>query len=137
MTIILTTTGMKLNEAGYLLDTNAFIRFLEGQVSMTPIEKEILLYSKSSIYISVATFWEIAIKKASGKLDIIESLTLVYQVALEEKFIILPIELANLEYLVKLPSIHKDPFDRLTIAQALTYKLGVLTSDSLYEQYGV
>lgn len=89
---------------------------------------------KNSIFLSVASIWEIVLKREKGKLklqgDPIED-------ARKADFIILPIEASHVLAVQKLPLYHKDPFDRLLIAQAKTENLIFITVDSKIAKYKI
>jgi PIN domain nuclease of toxin-antitoxin system len=84
--------------------------------------------------VSVVTLWEIAIKQVIGKLRFLEDFEAVMT---EEAFDVLPISYAHLRTLETLPVHHRDPFDRLLIAQALTEGIPIATGDRRFAAYGV
>jgi PIN domain nuclease of toxin-antitoxin system len=90
--------------------------------------------TKSAISQSVATLWEIAIKRALGKLKFDDDFE---QVIHEEDFGLLAISLAHLQASEHLPVHHRNPFDRLLIAQALAEGIPIATSDRVFAAYGV
>jgi PIN domain nuclease of toxin-antitoxin system len=84
--------------------------------------------------VSVVTLWEIAIKRGIGKLRFLEDFEAVMT---EEAFDLLPISYAHLRALETLPMHHRDPFDRLLIAQALAAGIPIATGDRVFAAYGV
>ena len=90
------------------------------------------------MYVSAASVWEMAIKVALGKLQVQARISDWIAVRLEEaNFKALPIEVEHAAAVERLPLDHTDPFDRLLIAQAIFENLTVVTSDGVFEQYGI
>lgn len=90
-----------------------------------------------NLYISVASLWEIAIKQSLGKLDIEYTPSKIASFCEQKDIILLPILASHLDFLKALPPIHKDPFDRLIVAQAQAENLVVVTKDSNIAKYTV
>ena len=86
---------------------------------------------------SVASLWEISIKQSLGKLNITNSICDIAEKCKETDISILTIEPKHLDYIKKLPDIHKDPFDRLIVSQAITENLHVVSKDGIIPQYGI
>jgi PIN domain nuclease of toxin-antitoxin system len=92
----------------------------------------------NQLVLSAVSLWEIAIKVSIGKLELLQPYDQLIPEQLEENDInILPIELIHLTTVVGLPFYHRDPFDRLIIAQAITEDLPVVSPDSLFSQYAI
>ncbi|HMM79495.1 MAG TPA: type II toxin-antitoxin system VapC family toxin [Pyrinomonadaceae bacterium] len=121
----------------YLLDTNAFLFFINADRALSAASKE-LLESAATLLISTASLWEIAIKSSLGKLTLPSSFSEFIPSQLDENEIdILPITLLHIKELSRLPFHHKDPFDRLVIAQSISEKLPVVSSDSAFDLYEI
>lgn len=121
----------------YLLDTNVFLFFINADAALSARSRE-LLESAETLLISTASLWEIAIKASLGKLILPSSFSEFIPKQLDENAIdILPITLSHLKSLSRLPFHHKDPFDRLVIAQSISEKLSVVSSDSAFDLYEV
>jgi len=121
----------------YLLDTNVFLFFINADAALSARSRE-LLESAETLLISTASLWEIAIKASLGKLILPSSFSEFIPAQLDENAIdILPITLSHLKSLSRLPFHHKDPFDRLVIAQSISEKLSVVSSDSAFDLYEV
>ena len=86
------------------------------------------------VYVSAATIWEIAIKRALGKLEIGDEC--VSEIA-EQGFVELPIRWQHAAWVEALPMLHRDPFDRLLIAQAQALGLTLVTTDAMIHEYAV
>ena len=119
-----------------LLDTNAFIWFVGDQETLS---KEIRaeIETNEHVFISIATFWEMAIKHCKGLLELSNTITELMEICSRLNISILQINGAHLDEVSKLPLIHKDPFDRLIICQAKIEGLTVVTSDHIFSEYGV
>lgn len=120
-----------------LLDTQSYYWSLcePGKLS-NAAAREMQSRSRSMI-LSVATFWEMAIKSALGKLTLPKNVELLWQEAEAVGIGILPILPIHLSSLATLPHHHRDPFDRLMIAQALAEGWEVVSSDNQWDAYGV
>jgi PIN domain nuclease of toxin-antitoxin system len=120
-----------------LLDTHTFL-FAINPVERLPLRvKELLLDAEVERLVSVVTVWEIATKIRIGKLDLPENAHFysTHIRALGAK--VLPVELAHSFALFSLPLHHRDPFDRMLIAQAKAEDLTVLTQDAAFPPYDV
>jgi len=117
-----------------LLDTHVLIWALENNPTLSTSARNAIIEGKNLVFISAATVWEMSIKQAQGKLDVPDNL-------LEEidlhRFTQLSINFQHAQLAGKLPNIHKDPFDRMLIAQANIEKLTLVTRDKLIAQYDV
>ncbi len=120
----------------YIIDTHALLWYLRDAVELSAKAREII-NNEESIFTSVASLWEIAIKHSIGKLDIDFSITQIEQLCIKKDILILPIKSQHLDELKNLPKIHNDPFDRLLICQALTEKMAIITKDMIIPQYEV
>jgi len=119
------------------IDTQAFIWFVENDRQLPVKIKKELEFSGNSIIISVASLWEMAIKMSLDKLqiscDIEEMIDKIYLNGFE----ILPILPIHIIKLSKLDFIHRDPFDRIIISQSLSEDLQIVSSDKIFDDYGV
>ena len=120
----------------YLMDTCALLWFLDNDGQLSKKAKDIIGKSEE-LYLSIASLWEIAIKKSINKLDIEESVTDIEKICDEYRITILPIKTRYLERMQILPMIHADPFDRLIIAAALEEGMRLITHDSKIQKYDV
>lgn len=121
-----------------LVDTHAILWWLTNDNKLSRSARRILENPANRRVVSIASLWEIAIKMGTAKLRV-EDLTLpdLADALREQEFTLLPIRLEDLLRLVKLPPIHRDPFDRILVAQALQERLALLTADSIIPQYPV
>ena len=116
-----------------LLDTNVLLWTMAGDARADPL-RERLLDEDNEVVVSVASYWEVAIKAGTGKLDV--DVAQLRQAVRLSGFVELPVLGAHTEQLAGLPAIHRDPFDRLLVAQAQAEPMRLLTSDRLLAGYG-
>ncbi len=120
-----------------LLDTHAFIWFLNGDNQLSPKLKSAVADTNNTCFVSIASIWEIAIKVSIGKLKIKGRFDQVIDFLNENDIEILPITFVHAQQSLKLPYHHRDPFDRIIAAQALSENVFAGTKDSIFELYGV
>ena len=118
----------------YLIDTNILL-FSFAQTEKLSTKIKHILQTEDTIFISMASFWEIEIKRNLGKLDIPFSPKELMNYCLEQNYSILNINIEHISELEKLPKIHNDPFDRLIICQAISENLTILTADTIIPKY--
>lgn len=118
----------------YLLDTCVLLWWVEGSHNIGPATRCKLNDTESFIYVSAASIWEIAIKVRTGKLTIKTDFGNTLK-SLDLMPLSINFEHGNLAG--SLPMIHKDPFDRILVAQALSERLTLVTADKIIPEYGV
>ena len=121
----------------YLLDTHSFLWFINGDLELSNKAKSCIENPDATKYISVASFWEIAVKISIKKLNLDVPFNELKEHASKNGFAILPITFEHTANLVQLDFHHKDPFDRLLISQALTDQLTIISRDSSFSKYNV
>ena len=121
----------------YLIDTHILIWYLEGSDKLPQKLREELDNDQNTILISVASLWELAIKISAKKIELSKSLQEVQAYIVERAFVFLNIFFEHLYTLLGLPHYHKDPFDRLIIAQAITENISVISVDQQFIPYPV
>ncbi|MBX2915730.1 MAG: type II toxin-antitoxin system VapC family toxin [Cyclobacteriaceae bacterium] len=119
----------------YLLDTHTFLWFAQGSDQLSEKAKFCISNPDEDKFISIASFWEVAIKANLGKLQLTVSIQDLYKQADKDGFIILPITIYHIEQLAKLELHHRDPFDRLLVSQAVVDKLILLSKDAIFSKY--
>jgi PIN domain nuclease of toxin-antitoxin system len=121
-----------------LLDAHTLIWYLEGDSQLSETCRTHIDDPLNVNFISIASFWEIAVKLSiGGKIDLSVSLDRLSQLAWENNISILPIQVAHTVTVRSLPFFHKDPFDRLIIAQAIVDGMTVLSRDRQFRAYPV
>ncbi len=120
-----------------LLDTHTFIWFVEGSKSLTTTARKAIDNSNNTSYVSIASLWEMSIKVGLKKLKLNSSFATVIDDVRENNFELLPIEFWHTLENTKLAPHHKDPFDRLLIAQAIVEDMHIISADDIFEKYKV
>ena len=122
----------------YLLDTHTLLWFITEDEELSDRARQLILDSNNEIFLSIASLWEIAIKVNIGKLALDKPFNQLFPDELDSHGIeILNITINSLIHLTTLPFHHRDPFDRLIIAQALDEGISVISVDSALDPYGV
>ena len=122
----------------FLLDTNAFLYWTAGAKKLSTRARTTIENPRNDILLSAVSSWEIAIKYALDKLDLPDPPHKFVPSRMARHGITgLPLEHADALAVAALPAHHDDPFDRALIAQALSRKLSVITSDARFADYGV
>ena len=122
----------------YLLDTQTFLVAAQEGGIVSPRAKRTLLRTDHALYLSLISLWEMQIKLSLGKLRLPVPLSEAVQRAVTDLGLeILPLQLEHIYQLGELPWHHRDPFDRLLIAQALVEQMVLIGSDRIFERYGV
>jgi PIN domain nuclease of toxin-antitoxin system len=121
-----------------LFDTHSFLWWIEDDPRLSSTVKEIIGDRNNELFFSAASGWEIAIKAKTGKLNISD---------IPEKFVmeqlainavtILPIQINHALHIYNLPNHHRDPFDRILIAQSQLENLPIMTVDAQIVRYSV
>ena len=121
-----------------LLDTCTFLWLISDSMELSERAREVFQYDSASVFLSSVSVWEIVIKHVLGRLPLpdppaqfipeMRALHAIEPLPLEEEAVVM---------LPKLPDIHRDPFDRMLVCQALAHGLSLLTPDSSIRRYPV
>lgn len=117
-----------------LLDTHVLVWCLSGDRKLPPATAELIRDPATDVYFSAVSIWEVAIKSALGKMRADANVMLKYLV--DEGFKELPVMARHTVATVTLPMHHRDPFDRLLVAQSRMESLRLLTDDRIMALYG-
>jgi PIN domain nuclease of toxin-antitoxin system len=121
-----------------LLDTHTFLWFIEGSLNLSDVARDLIEDQANQRFLSVASLWEMSIKVSIGKLELGMTFTeLVKREVYGNAIELLEIQPEHLDELAKLPFHHKDPFDRLMIAQSLAEGIPIVTKDAAFRSYPV
>jgi PIN domain nuclease of toxin-antitoxin system len=120
-----------------LLDTHAFLWFVSGDERMSRRARRALEADGAQPVLSAASVWEMAIKAGLGRLALPAPVAEYVAEKVAQGFSILPIDWPHAAAVEQLARHHRDPFDRLLAAQALSEQLPLVTSDAIFESYGV
>lgn len=123
----------------YLLDTSAFLWFVSGDRKLSTLARRVLEESDDEFYLSLASIWELAIKANLGRgLELPRPFAEFVEIELQaERIQILKIELAHVKRVAVMPLHHRDPFDRLIIAQSMVENISVITNDAAFDHYPI
>lgn len=117
-----------------LLDTHAFLWWDSGDAHLPEALRSAIASPRNEVYVSAVTVWEIAIKRASGKLNFQAQAAKAIE---DHGFVPLAITVEHAECAGSLPQLHRDPFDRLLVAQAQLEGLVLVTVDEQILRYQV
>jgi PIN domain nuclease of toxin-antitoxin system len=120
-----------------LIDTHAVIWFITEDSKLPLKTKRIIEDSKNNCFVSVASYWEIAIKYSLDRLDLGSDLENIFRIIEKTGFELLPITTNQILINSTLPHHHNDPFDRIIIAQAIYENLKIVSKDGQFENYNV
>ena len=121
-----------------LLDTQILLWFLTDDPKLPPVVRAAICEPDADVFVSVASVWEAVIKQMLGKLTLPgPAATFLPAERDANAMTSLPVEEADLPHLASLPPMHRDPFDRLLVAQALRHGLTLATADAAVRAYPV
>jgi PIN domain nuclease of toxin-antitoxin system len=120
----------------YLLDTHVFLWILEDDSRLGNTARQAFLNESNELFFSMASYWEICIKISIGKLKLKRNWAHIFERELDKNAIqTLSISKEHTRQIIHLPWLHRDPFDRLIIAQCKCEKLTCITADEKISQY--
>lgn len=122
---------------GFLLDTNVLLALLLDPVRLPESLRTDIANPAHMVWFSAASLWEIAIKKSLGKAGFDFQPEDVHAMAVETRFTELPVIAAHAYAVARLPWHHRDPFDRLLVAQAMALSARLLTTDRMLSAYSL
>ncbi len=117
-----------------LLDTHALLWALADDERLSTSAREVIVDESNDILVSVVSAWEIAVKRALGKLEAPDNLQ---SVVAEAGFLQRLVLFGDCKRLSKLPLIHRDPFDRMLVCQALEEGIPIVSRDPLIASYPI
>lgn len=120
-----------------LLDTHALVWWFEGSSKLSSQASEILANKRNFLLLSAAAAWELAIKASLGKINGLEIVTELSAQVEQGGFTELPINIVQAVRAGLLPRHHRDPFDRLLVAQAQDLNVPILSADKMLDRYDV
>ncbi len=121
-----------------LLDTHAFLWFIGGDKRLSPSARVFIEELSNDAYLSVASLWEMAIKIGLGRLKLAQPFEtfIPHQLSLNQ-IGLLGITISHTAKVATLPFHHRDPFDRLLVAQAQVEQMPLVSSDPMFDAYGI
>ena len=120
-----------------LLDTHTLIWFGENDPKLSKKAVSAIESPENVKFVSTASLWEIAIKSSLGKLQLNQPLNEIIATLQPNGFELLGIDAAHVLQIENLPFLHRDPFDRMLISQALSESFVIVSKEDLFGQYGV
>ncbi len=121
-----------------LLDRHIFLWFVMAPNNLSAAALAAIQRTDNQIYLSLVSAWEMSIKSGLGKMTLTQSIEpFVQDQARRNRFEILPITLGHIAAVERLPLHHRDPFDRLLIAQSMTEELPLISADHIFSQYPI
>jgi len=121
-----------------LLDTHALLWFLLNDPRLSDNARRLVSDTRNDLLISPASYWEIAIKISLGKYTLTQDFESFMQEQVAKNDLrILPITIKHAAVLAKLPFHHRDPFDRLLVAQAICEQIPLVSGDVVFDKYSV
>lgn len=121
-----------------LIDTHTLIWYYQTDARMSPIGRTFIEDPANQVFVSAASHWELAIKISTGKLTLAKPFPdFLLHAITDNGFAILPIEPRHTAELIALPYHHRDPFDRMIVAQAIVETMPIISVDPILDSYPV
>ena len=117
-----------------LIDSQAFLWWAEASPALGTAARNAIADPANEVLISIAALWELTIKQSSGRLTLPDDLE---TMVTRQSFSVLSVSFVHLRHIGTLPRVHRDPFDRMMIAQALAEGIPIATGDRIFSGYGV
>jgi len=121
----------------YLLDTHTLIWFLNGDENLSLKARKAIESSEAANFVSIASLWEMTIKISLGRLELNTSFEQIGEEINNNNFKMLPISFQDTLTISSLPFHHRDPFDRLLIAQSLNNDFILISKDKFFDSYRI
>ncbi len=119
-----------------LVDTHLLLWAVASSRRLPKAARSVILDAANEVFFSAASVWEIAIKNALRRTDFTASPTVLVRALAQSGFSELPVTAAHAARVAGLPAVHRDPFDRLLVAQSLVEPMTLLTNDAILVGYG-
>lgn len=120
-----------------LLDTHVLLWFVSGDDRLSSTARKLIEDRHTTNYVSIASWWELALKFSLGKLTLMKPLDAFIADRVSEGYRVLPIETQHVSALASLPFHHRDPFDRMIICQAMSESMPVCSGDRHFSDYDI
>lgn len=117
-----------------LLDTHALLWWLDDDPTLSVDARAAIADPENTVFLSAVVVWEIRIKQGIGKLDLPDDFA---DALNDQQFAELPVSVEHAHAVAGLPTVHRDPFDRMLVAQAMVERLTIVTRDPFIADYGV
>lgn len=120
-----------------LVDTHVVLWYLEGDQGLSKTRRQAIVDARNDIFVSIASLWEISIKISIAKLKISRPVSDILLQFSGQGISVLPIMPGHVMQVATLPFHHRDPFDRMLIAQSQVEFLSIMTNDDIFAEYGI
>ncbi len=120
-----------------LLDTHTLLWFATDDAELSASARAVIENPSNTVYASICSYWEIAIKKALGRLQFEHDPQAIFEAVSAVKIDLLNLTIEHVQAIVKLPQHHRDPFDRILIAQSLSHDMTIVTRDKHFSEYDI
>lgn len=121
-----------------LLDTHAFLWWIGDDDRLSRRAAALIADGTNQVFVSAASAWEVVLKSALGRIEVPTPIDRFFMAQLEANaFVPLPIQVRHTLGLASLPGVHRDPFDRILVAQAVAEELAIVSGDELVRRYPV
>ena len=121
-----------------LIDTHAILWFTENNLQLSAAAMAAIVDPTNDLLMSAASYWEVAIKLGTGRLTLTKPFPqFLADVTSQMQLVVLPIKTTHAVRLLTLPMHHRDPFDRMLAAQALSEGVSFISADTIFDTYGV
>lgn len=121
-----------------LLDTHTLLWFIAGSANLSAAARSAVEDATNEKFVSIVSIWETAIKISIGKMSLSAPFDVLFPHQLKiNGFELLPIKIEHTSVVTNLPFHHRDPFDRLLIAQAVEEKMTLVSVDKIFDDYGI
>ncbi len=121
-----------------LLDTHTLLWFIAGNSSLSASARTLIEDAENDKFVSIVSIWETAIKISTGKMSLSSPFDTLFPRQLEiNGFELLPVKVEHTSLVTTLPFHHRDPFDRLLIAQGIVEDFVIVTTDSEFSDYAI
>ena len=117
-----------------LLDTHTVLWWLSDDPALSETARAAIADPENTVFLSAVVVWEIRIKQRIGKLDLPDDFGEVLE---RQRFAELPVTVDHAHTITELPAVHRDPFDRMLVAQAMVEHMAIVTRDQLIAEYDV
>jgi PIN domain nuclease of toxin-antitoxin system len=121
----------------YLLDTHTVLWCAENSAKLSENARRALFDPAGRFFVSIVSAWEVAIKSSIGKMNIVGGVSEFYRIIDENGFAMLPVSRKHIKCVETLPFHHRDPFDRIIVATAISESMGMITADANIRLYEV
>lgn len=122
----------------YLIDTHAYLWTINDSPRLSHSARDAITNNDNQVFLSIASLWEIAIKVSIGKLRLdLPFIDVAVAIPAVNQMELLPITLRHLDIVSRLPLHHRDPFDRLLVAQSIAEDMTLLSNDDALDSYSI